>query len=324
MKTTWVSVAMAVCSVTAGSGCGGTEPSDDPDGEEEVYDPDAIVFESGEYELAPGQERYLCYTMELPVEGPDGDRDYLLGVGRWIPYKRFDLMIDVAEHVLVGIRELPQALARRIPEPWLYARLDGVDLGGVFTIMEVDGELLTTFSHPRQAPIPRVVSATGERLTLLETYLALQPEGVPDQRLLDDHLLAAERGHVLRGVVRAQEAGGLADGVAAEAGAGAAEVVGAGDREGDGAGELRDRHRVARRAAAVHGVGGVGPVVLAVEVAGAHAKRLAQHFGRQRRPAHAAQQRMGKAGSAQAEAEAEAQFVRDERESRNHGCWSEL
>lgn len=62
-----------------------------------------------------------------------------------------------------------------------------------FTIMEVDGELLTTFSHPRQAPVPRVVSATGERLTLLETYLALQPEGVPDQRLLDDHVLAAER-----------------------------------------------------------------------------------------------------------------------------------
>lgn len=27
---------------------------------------------------------------------PDGDRDYLLGVGRWIPYKRFDLMIDIA------------------------------------------------------------------------------------------------------------------------------------------------------------------------------------------------------------------------------------
>ncbi|MFV2016922.1 glycosyltransferase [Micromonospora sp. LOL_023] len=28
--------------------------------------------------------------------GPAGDRDYLLGVGRWIPYKRFDLMIEVA------------------------------------------------------------------------------------------------------------------------------------------------------------------------------------------------------------------------------------
>ena len=29
-------------------------------------------------------------------EGPAGDRDYLLGVGRWIPYKNFDLVIEIA------------------------------------------------------------------------------------------------------------------------------------------------------------------------------------------------------------------------------------
>jgi hypothetical protein len=37
-----------------------------------------------------------------------------------------------------GFLEQAQALARRIPEPWLYARLDGVDLDGVFTLMELE------------------------------------------------------------------------------------------------------------------------------------------------------------------------------------------
>lgn len=37
-----------------------------------------------------------------------------------------------------GLLEQAQAIARRIPEPWLYARLDGVDLGGVFTLMELE------------------------------------------------------------------------------------------------------------------------------------------------------------------------------------------
>jgi glycosyltransferase involved in cell wall biosynthesis len=34
--------------------------------------------------------------VEYFAAAPDGARDYLLGVGRWIPYKRFDLMIDIA------------------------------------------------------------------------------------------------------------------------------------------------------------------------------------------------------------------------------------
>jgi hypothetical protein len=37
-----------------------------------------------------------------------------------------------------GILEQAQALARRIPQPWLYARLDGLDLAGVFTVMELE------------------------------------------------------------------------------------------------------------------------------------------------------------------------------------------
>ncbi|MFY1695006.1 glycosyltransferase [Solwaraspora sp. WMMA2101] len=50
--------------------------------------------------------------------GPDGDRDYLLGVGRWIPYKRFDLMIEVAEQagmplVLAGSGPAEAQLRRR-------------------------------------------------------------------------------------------------------------------------------------------------------------------------------------------------------------------
>lgn len=64
--------------------------------------------------------------------------------------------------------------------------------GTHYTIIEVDGELLTTFSHQRHTPVPRVVSADGEQLTLLEMYLALQPDGVPDQRLLDDHAVQVE------------------------------------------------------------------------------------------------------------------------------------
>ena len=37
-----------------------------------------------------------------------------------------------------ALLEQAQAIARRIPEPWLYARLDGVDLSGVFTLMELE------------------------------------------------------------------------------------------------------------------------------------------------------------------------------------------
>jgi glycosyltransferase involved in cell wall biosynthesis len=46
------------------------------------------------------------------------DRDYLLGVGRWVPYKRFDLMIDVADAarmplVLAGLGPEEGRLRRR-------------------------------------------------------------------------------------------------------------------------------------------------------------------------------------------------------------------
>jgi hypothetical protein len=62
------------------------------------------------------------------------------------------------------------------------------DAQGVhFRILAVDGELLTEFSRPRFTPLPTVVAEDGQPLTLLETYLALQPEGVPAQRLLEDH-----------------------------------------------------------------------------------------------------------------------------------------
>jgi glycosyltransferase involved in cell wall biosynthesis len=49
---------------------------------------------------------------------PDGDRDYLLGVGRWIPYKRFDLMIDIAAEagmplVLAGSGPAEASLRKR-------------------------------------------------------------------------------------------------------------------------------------------------------------------------------------------------------------------
>jgi hypothetical protein len=63
------------------------------------------------------------------------------------------------------------------------------DAEGVhFQILAVDGDLLTAFSRPRFTPLPTVVADDGEPLTLLETYRALQPEGVPAQRLLDDHI----------------------------------------------------------------------------------------------------------------------------------------
>ena len=37
-----------------------------------------------------------------------------------------------------GLFAQAQAIARRVPEPWLYARVDGVDLAGVFTLMELE------------------------------------------------------------------------------------------------------------------------------------------------------------------------------------------
>jgi glycosyltransferase involved in cell wall biosynthesis len=39
----------------------------------------------------------IGYFSAAPAADRDQNRDYLLGVGRWVPYKRFDLMIAVAE-----------------------------------------------------------------------------------------------------------------------------------------------------------------------------------------------------------------------------------
>ena len=50
-----------------------------------------------------------------------------------------------------ALLEQAQAIARRIPEPWLYARLDGVDLGGVFTLMEL--ELIEPFLFLADDPL---------------------------------------------------------------------------------------------------------------------------------------------------------------------------
>ena len=64
-----------------------------------------------------------------------------------------------------------------------------------FRILDVDGELLTEYSRPAFTHLPTIVARDGRPLTLLETYLALQPEGVPDARLLEDQLArAAELG----------------------------------------------------------------------------------------------------------------------------------
>ncbi|HEU4580037.1 MAG TPA: hypothetical protein VFS67_17385 [Polyangiaceae bacterium] len=60
--------------------------------------------------------------------------------------------------------------------------------GVQFRILDVDGELLTEFSRPAFTPLPTIAARDGQPLTLLETSLALQPEGVPDARLLEDHL----------------------------------------------------------------------------------------------------------------------------------------
>ena len=53
-----------------------------------------------------------------------------------------------------GILAQAQEVARRIPEPWLYARIDGVDLGGVFTLMEL--ELIEPFLFLADEPLAPV------------------------------------------------------------------------------------------------------------------------------------------------------------------------
>jgi hypothetical protein len=68
------------------------------------------------------------------------------------------------------------------------------DVSGThYTIIDSDGDLLTIFNRPRSAPIAVVVAANGEELTLLEMYTALQPEGVPDQRLVDAHIQGVQQ-----------------------------------------------------------------------------------------------------------------------------------
>lgn len=68
------------------------------------------------------------------------------------------------------------------------------DVSGThYTIIDADGDLLTVFSRPRYAPIAEIVAAGGEELTLLEMYTALQPEGVPDQRLVDAHIRGTQQ-----------------------------------------------------------------------------------------------------------------------------------
>jgi hypothetical protein len=71
-------------------------------------------------------------------------------------------------------------------------QLHAFDVDGVhYEILAVDGDLLMNFSRPRFTPLPEVVAEDGGDLTLLELYLALQPEGVPDQRLVDAHVAQA-------------------------------------------------------------------------------------------------------------------------------------
>jgi hypothetical protein len=49
------------------TGCSSTgEPA--PEGPS-PYDPEALRFQTHSYSLAPGEEKYLCYTFELPEEG---------------------------------------------------------------------------------------------------------------------------------------------------------------------------------------------------------------------------------------------------------------
>ena len=63
------------------------------------------------------------------------------------------------------------------------------DAEGVhFRFLDSEGDLLIAFSRPHLTPLPAVRGQAGEQLTMLELYLALQPQGVPDQRLLDDHI----------------------------------------------------------------------------------------------------------------------------------------
>jgi hypothetical protein len=55
-----IALAMAVA-----TGCGG---SDDADGTEPGPDPNVISLKTGTYHLESGEEKYMCYTMNLPAD----------------------------------------------------------------------------------------------------------------------------------------------------------------------------------------------------------------------------------------------------------------
>jgi glycosyltransferase involved in cell wall biosynthesis len=64
------------------------------------------------------------------ADAGDRDRDYLLGVGRWVPYKNFDLMIDVA-----AAARMPLVLAGSGPqETALRARAAGAGVPVTFEV----------------------------------------------------------------------------------------------------------------------------------------------------------------------------------------------
>lgn len=44
----------------------------------------------------------------------------------------------LSEHAPESLVEQGASIAAKIPAPWLYARVDGVDVGGVFTLMELE------------------------------------------------------------------------------------------------------------------------------------------------------------------------------------------
>lgn len=69
MRSTFLSLLVALLALLAG--CGAAEPTavEAAEEEKEAYDPDALQYTTGEYELAPGEERYVCYVFDIPAEG---------------------------------------------------------------------------------------------------------------------------------------------------------------------------------------------------------------------------------------------------------------
>ena len=85
--------------------------------------------------------------------------------------------------------------------------VDSFELEGIeYTFLEVDGELGLSVSAPMDAPFPQLTGAPGSgKLTMLEIYEALQPEGIPNEKLVASHPAEAlALGRVDTSVVRAQ------------------------------------------------------------------------------------------------------------------------